>query len=74
MYGLMTETSATRAAQGNERHAPTRPDRTGLALERIARALSGLEYGTVTAVVQNGVVVQVERTEKVRLHRPEGVR
>ena len=28
---------------------------------------AGLRYGTVTAVVQDGVVVQVERTEKFRL-------
>jgi hypothetical protein len=36
-------------------------------LEHVARALVGLRYGTVTAVVHDGVVVQVERTEKVRL-------
>jgi len=40
------------------------------ALGRIESALRGLEFGTVTAVVQNGVIVQVERTEKVRLQRP----
>jgi hypothetical protein len=39
------------------------------ALERVLAALQGLRYGTVTAVVQDGVVVQVERTEKVRLDR-----
>lgn len=39
------------------------------ALDRIDTALRGLRYGTVTAVVQDGVVVQVERTEKVRLER-----
>ncbi len=39
------------------------------ALERIDAALRGLRYGTVTAVVQDGVVVQVERTEKIRLDR-----
>jgi hypothetical protein len=39
------------------------------AMERIDAALRGLRYGTVTAVVQDGVVVQVERTEKVRLER-----
>jgi hypothetical protein len=37
------------------------------ALERIHVALRGLRYGTVTAVVHDGVVVQVERTEKIRL-------
>ena len=39
------------------------------AMERIDAALRGLRFGTVTAVVQDGVVVQVERTEKVRLER-----
>ena len=49
-------------------------DRTREALERIHIALRGLRYGTVTAVVQDGVVVQVERTEKVRLDkRTKGV-
>jgi hypothetical protein len=41
------------------------------AIGRIESALRGLEFGTVTAVVQNGVVVQVERTEKVRLQRSD---
>jgi hypothetical protein len=47
------------------------PEKTNGALGRIEAALRGLEFGTVTAVVQNGVVVQVERTEKVRLQRPD---
>jgi hypothetical protein len=40
-------------------------------LERIRIALRGLRYGTVTAVVQDGCIVQVERTEKIRLERRE---
>ena len=44
-------------------------DRSQEALARISAALRGLRYGTVTAVVQDGVVVQVERTEKIRLER-----
>jgi len=47
--------------------------RTRDALERIQVALRGLRYGTVTAVVHDGVVVQVERTEKIRLD-PRGQR
>ena len=39
------------------------------ALDRIHAALRGLRYGTVTAVVQDGVVVQVERTEKIRFEQ-----
>ena len=46
-------------------------DRVRDALDRIGSALRGLKYGTVTVVVQDGVVVQVERTEKVRLERPK---
>ena len=42
------------------------------ALERIRTALRGLRYGSVTAVVQDGIVVQVERTERVRLERRGG--
>ena len=38
-----------------------------LALEGIRQALSNLQFGTVTVVVQDGVVVQVERTEKIRV-------
>ena len=45
-------------------------ERSQEALARISAALRGLRYGTVTAVVQDGVVVQVERTEKIRLDRP----
>jgi hypothetical protein len=36
-------------------------------MEQILEALRGLRYGTVTVVVQDGVVVQVDRTEKRRL-------
>lgn len=37
--------------------------------ERILGALRGLRYGVVTVIVHDGVVVQVERTEKLRLQR-----
>lgn len=41
------------------------------AIERIRDALRGLRFGTVSVIVQDGVVVQVERTEKLRLLRRE---
>ena len=41
------------------------------ALARISAALRGLRYGTVTAVVQDGLVIQVERTEKIRIAKRE---
>ena len=48
-----------------------REEREDDAIERIRAALSGLRYGAVTALVQDGVVVLVERTEKMRLQRRE---
>jgi len=44
----------------------------GYALARVRDALTGLRYGEVTVVVHDGLVVQVERTEKLRLSRPKG--
>lgn len=57
--------------EGSELHGEEREVQRDGALNRIAAALRGLEFGTVTAVVQNGVIVQVERTEKVRLQRSD---
>lgn len=41
--------------------------RSDVSLRRIGEALHGLKYGSVVAIVQDGVVVQIERTEKTRL-------
>ncbi|MGK5506527.1 YezD family protein [Brevibacillus formosus] len=38
-----------------------------LLLEKIARALDRLEYGSIHIVVHDSQVVQIERTEKYRL-------
>lgn len=48
---------------------PTR--REEIALEEIRAALDGLVFGTVTVVIQNGVVIQIERTSKHRLDYSE---
>jgi hypothetical protein len=37
------------------------------ALEQIRRALQGLQFGEVSVIVQDGVVVQLERRERKRL-------
>jgi hypothetical protein len=41
-------------------------------LDRVRTALKGLRYGAVTLIVQDGVIVQVERTDRVRLPREAG--
>jgi hypothetical protein len=43
------------------------PAAADVTLRRIGDALRGLRYGSVLVVVQDGVVVQIERTEKTRL-------
>jgi hypothetical protein len=40
-------------------------------LQHIRDALQGLRFGAVHVIVQDGVVVQIERTEKHRLRRHE---
>jgi hypothetical protein len=40
-------------------------------IAQIVQTLRGLKYGVVSIVVQDGVVVQIERTEKHRLRRSE---
>lgn len=47
--------------------APSGAENIGLVLERVQEALRGLQYGEVTVTVQDGVAVQVERTDRVRL-------
>jgi hypothetical protein len=37
------------------------------AIEAIRQALRGLRYGQIVVIVQDGVVVQVDRTERKRL-------
>ncbi len=39
-------------------------------LQQIRAALQGLRFGSVTIIVQDGVVVQIDRTEKRRVQRP----
>ena len=48
---------------------PANPGAQEASLARIGEALKGLRFGTVLAVVQDGVVVQIERTEKTRLDK-----
>jgi hypothetical protein len=41
----------------------------GEELRQIGEALRGLRYGAVTVIVQDGVVIQIDRMEKRRLRR-----
>lgn len=36
-------------------------------LENIKNALDTIQYGTITLVIQDGIVIQMEKNEKIRL-------
>lgn len=36
-------------------------------LRKITKFIEDIEYGSVTIVVQNGTIVQIEKNEKLRL-------
>ncbi len=55
----------------NDRMDPASPAAANPTLRRIGEALEGLRYGSVLAIVQDGVVVQIERTEKTRLDKTD---
>ena len=59
----MFEERSSKSSSG----APSGAENIGPVLERVQEALRGLQYGEVTVTVQDGVAVQVERTDRVRL-------
>lgn len=66
---MNTRDQTTPGGDGHEADDPRRTGRSETTLRRIGEALQGLRYGSVLAIVQDGVVVQIERTEKTRLGR-----
>lgn len=52
-----------------ERHDAAPSDEREQDLQHIREALRGLRYGTVSIIIQDGVVVQIDRTEKKRVRR-----
>ncbi|MEG0471590.1 MAG: YezD family protein [Solibacillus sp.] len=36
-------------------------------LENIKQSLETLKYGSITLVVQDGIIIQIEKNEKIRL-------
>ncbi|HEV3021440.1 MAG TPA: YezD family protein [Pirellulales bacterium] len=62
----MMATEPTLPTSNLPRRSPTELDE---ALTQIREALRGLEYGEVSVIVQDGLVIQIERTERKRLRR-----
>jgi len=57
MSSAATSSASSGFSDGRQDHA----------IESIRHALAGLRYGSVLVTVQDGVIVQIDRTEKNRL-------
>ncbi len=58
------------ASDGHEKPFSKDKEKDG-AWAAIAQSLHGLRYGQVTIIVQDGRVIQIDRTERHRLNSPE---
>jgi hypothetical protein len=64
---MMSEATNQRSDQGHGPGGVNRDAAQDSALEHIRDALRGLRFGLVSIVVQDGIVIQIERTERKRL-------
>jgi hypothetical protein len=53
----------------NRTHAIERDPTLDDALTQIRESLRGLKFGSVNIIVQDGVIIQIDRTEKRRLRQ-----
>jgi hypothetical protein len=58
-------------ASQDESHLDEKADRR-TCVNYILEALRDLQFGSITLIVQDGVVVQIDRTEKRRFTSPRG--
>ncbi|MFZ4637995.1 MAG: YezD family protein [Pirellulales bacterium] len=66
----MSDIAKTQDDRRTDQHAGhPAPVASEAVLHRLSDALRGLRFGSVVAIVQDGVVVQIERTEKTRFGR-----
>jgi len=67
-FGLRRRTLARSSTMSTiESPLESGDERRDVELQQIQQALRGLRYGAVNIIVQDGVVVQIDRTEKRRL-------
>ena len=48
-------------------HQGQKPESSVLPIERIEAAVKSVKYGVVQLIIQDGRVVQIDKTEKIRL-------
>lgn len=62
VHPLNNDLSLSRSAASEVDHA----------LAHVRDALRNMQYGEISIVVQDGVVIQIERTERTRMRRRAG--
>lgn len=55
------------AASSSASHSPDAAAEPDDELSQVREALRGLKFGTVTIIVHDGVIMQIDRTEKRRV-------
>ena len=65
----MSDDQLSKTIKENSISNPSLEQELRSSLEQIGGALRGLKFGSVNVIVQDGVVVQIDRTEKLRLSR-----
>ena len=63
----MSNEYPSRSSKENSTKGQSSEQELQLSLEQIGGALRGLKFGSVNVIVQDGIVVQIDRTEKLRL-------
>ena len=63
----MSNETPSKSSQENSANVHSSEQELQSFLDQIGGALRGLKFGNVNVIVQDGVVVQIDRTEKVRL-------
>ena len=63
----MSNEYPSRSSKENSTKGQSSEQELQLSLEQIGGALRGLKFGSVNVIVQDGVVVHIDRTEKLRL-------
>lgn len=46
---------------------PAAPRASALPLDQVEAAIRGIQYGVVQIIIQDGHIIQIEKTEKIRL-------
>ena len=71
-YQRLRGAAAVSQGETNPAPAPNGDSSREAEIAQILESLRGLKYGSVSIIVQDGVIVQIDRLEKRRIRRTPG--